>query len=114
MNYLLEIRVLQKKPQNGVDSFDIINNESESSESPLVQTFLDKLIIKDFSKTKLNNNDNSSDPAENNNYMCDNQVYDLTTQIEAIKMFMKEQFYVIKKALPTLQTNQTNKTIKKL
>ena len=46
--------------------------------------------------------------------MCDNQVYDLTTQIEAIKMFMKEQFYVIKKALPTLQTNQTNKTIKKL
>ena len=46
--------------------------------------------------------------------MCDNQVYDLTTQIEAIKMFMREQFYVIKKALPTLQTNRTNKTIKKL
>ena len=47
------------------------------------------LKIKDFSKTKLNDNDKSSDPVENNNYMCDNQVYDLTTEIEAIKMFIK-------------------------
>ena len=39
-----------------------------------------------------NDNDKSSDLAENKNYMCDNQVYDLTTEIEAIKMFIKEQF----------------------
>ena len=48
-----------------------------------------------FSKTKLNDNDKSSDPAENNNYMHQNRVYELTTEIEAIKMFIKEEFYVI-------------------
>ena len=31
--------------------------------------------------------------------MCDNQVYDLTNEIEAIKLFIKEQFYVIKKSI---------------
>ena len=67
----------------------------------------DTPIIKAFSNSKLNNNDKSSDPVENNNYMCDNQVYGLTTEI-------KEQFYVIKKSMPTLQTNRNNKTIKKL
>ena len=56
----------------------------------------------------------SSDLAENKNYMCDNQVYDLTTEIEAIKIFIKEQFYVIKKTLPTFQTIWNNETIKKL
>ena len=92
LNYLVEIKVLKNKPRNGVNSFYITNIESESSESPLIQTFPDTL--KDFSKTKLNDNDKSSDLAENKNYMCDNQVYDLTTEIEAIKMFIKEQFYV--------------------
>ena len=29
--------------------------------------------------------------------MCDNHVYDLTAKIEAIKVFIREQFYVIKK-----------------
>ena len=81
--------VLQNKPQNGVNSFYIINNESESSESLLIQYFPDVPITKDLSKTKLNDNYKSSDPAENNNYNCDNQVYDLTTTIQAIKMFIK-------------------------
>ena len=44
--------------------------------------------------------------------MCDKQVYDLTTEIEAIKLFIKEQFYVIKKALQTFQTIRNNKTKK--
>ena len=44
--------------------------------------------MKDFSKAKLNDNDKSSDPAENNNYICNNQGYDLTTRKEAIKMFI--------------------------
>ena len=51
---LVEIKVLQSKPRNGANSFYIINNESENSESPLIQTFLDTPKIKDFSKTKLN------------------------------------------------------------
>ena len=38
---------------------------------------------------KLNDNDKSFDLAENDNYMCDNQVYVLPTEIEAIKMFIK-------------------------
>ena len=46
--------------------------------------------------------------------MCDNQIYYLTTEIEAIKIFIKEQFYVIKKTLPTFQTIWNNETIKKL
>ena len=92
LDYLVEIKVLLNKPRNGVNSFYVINNESESSESPFIQTFPDKPKIKDFSKTKLNDNDNSSDLAENKKYMCVNQVYDLATEMEAIKMFIKEQF----------------------
>ena len=94
LNDLVEIKVLQNKPRNDVNSFYIINNESESSESPLIQTFPDMPVTK-VTKAKLNDNYKSSDPAENNNYTCDNQVYDVTTEIEAIKMFIKEQFYVI-------------------
>ena len=97
LNYLLEIKFLQNKPRNDVNSFYIINNESECSESPLIETFMDTPKIKYFSKTKLSDNDKSSDPAENNNYMCDNEVYDLITEIEATKMFIKEQFCVTKK-----------------
>ena len=95
-----------------MNSFYITNIESESSESPLIQTFPDTL--KDFSKTKLNDNDKSSDLAENKNYMCDNQVYVLTTEIEAIKMFIKEQFYVIKKRIADISNHseqQNNKEI---
>ena len=97
LNYLLEIKFLQNKPRNDVNSFYIINNESECSESPLIETFMDTPKIKYFSKTKLSDNDKSSDPAENNNYMRDNEVYDLITEIEATKMFIKEQFCVTKK-----------------
>ena len=43
--------------------------------------------------------------------MSGSQVYGLTAEIEAIKMFIKEQFYVIKEAMLTLQTNRSNKTI---
>ena len=42
LNYLVEIKVLQNKPRNGVNSFYITNNESESSESPLIQTCPDR------------------------------------------------------------------------
>ena len=31
--------------------------------------------------------------------MCEDQIYYLTTEIEAIKIFIKEQFYVIKKSI---------------
>ena len=34
--------------------------------------------------------DRSSDPGKNNNYMFDSQVYGLTSEIEAIKMFIKD------------------------
>ena len=101
-----------------MSSFYIINNEGESSESALVQNFPDTPKIKDFSKTKLNDNDKSSDLAKKKkkkkNYIFYNQVYDLTTEIEPIKMFIKEQFMLLKKALATFQTNRNNKTIKKL
>ena len=54
------------------------------------------------------------DLAENNNYMCGNQVYGPTIEIESTKMFIKKQFYVVRKALSSLETNRSNKTIKKL
>ena len=44
--------------------------------------------------------------------MCDNQVYGLFTKIEAIKMFIKEQFYVIKKNIADISNQseqQSNK-----
>ena len=46
--------------------------------------------------------------------MCDNQVYDMTNKIEAIKMFIKEQFYVIKKSIANISNQpeqQNNKGI---
>ena len=46
--------------------------------------------------------------------MSDSQAYGLAAEIEAIKMFITEQFYVIKKAMLKLQTNRSNKTIRKL
>ena len=58
--YLVEIKILQNKPRNGVNSFNIINNESESSVSPFIEAFPDWPIIKDFSNTKLNDNDKPS------------------------------------------------------
>ena len=73
-----------------MNSFCIINNESVSFALPLIPIFPDTPKIKGFSKTKLNDNDKLSDPAENNNYMCDNQVYDLTTKTKAVKTFIKE------------------------
>ena len=114
LKYLVEIKVLQTKPRNGVNSFYITNNESESSESPPIKAFPDTPIIKDFTETKFNDHDKSSDPYKNNNYMCDNQVYGLTTEIEAIKMFIKEQFYVIKKSIANIRNQsdpQNNKSI---
>ena len=45
---------------------------------------VDTSIIIDFSETNLNNHGKSSGSAKNNNYMCDNQVYGLTTEIEPI------------------------------
>ena len=45
---LLLSKVLQNNPRIGVNSFYIINSESESSESPLIQTFPDTPKIKDF------------------------------------------------------------------
>ena len=45
LNYLVEIKVLQYKQQNGVNSFYVISNESESSELPLMQTFQDISLI---------------------------------------------------------------------
>ena len=77
-------------------------------------SFPDTPKIKNFSKTKLNDNDKSSDLSENKNYMCDNQVSDLTAEIEAIKMFIKERFYVIKKSIADASNHserQNNKEI---
>ena len=108
------MKVLQNKPRNGVSYFWIINNEIESSELPLIQTFPDTAKINDFSKTKLNDSDKSSDLAENNSYMCDNQVYDLITETEAIKMFIKELFYATKKSIVDISNHseqQNNKEI---
>ena len=70
--------------------------------------------IKDFSKTKLNDNDKSSVSLKIRTICVTIKFINLTTEIEAIKMFIKEQFYVIKKALPTFQTIRNNKAIKKL
>ena len=55
-------------------------------------------------------NDKSSNHAENNNYICENQVYGLSTEIETFKMFIKEQFYVIKKSIADIanQSEQQN------
>ena len=86
--------------------FYTVNNESKSFKSHLIQNFPDTPIVKDFSKTKLNDNDKSSYLAENNNYMCENQVYGRTTKIEAIKMFIKEQFYLTKNSIADI-TNQS-------
>ena len=44
----------------------------------------------------------------NRRSICDNQVYDLTTEIEAIKLFTKEKFYIVKKHCQHYKTNRSN------
>ena len=49
--------------------------------------------------------------------MCDDQVFGLTTEIEPIKVFFKEQFYVIKRNIADItkqSEEQNNKEIIKL
>ena len=49
--------------------------------------------------------------------MCDDQVFGLTTEIEPIKVFFKEQFYVIKRSIADItkqSEKQNNKEIIKL
>ena len=46
--------------------------------------------------------------------MCDNQVYDLITEIEAIKVLQKNNSMLVKKVLQAFQTIRNNKTMKKL
>ena len=46
--------------------------------------------------------------------MCDNQVYDLTIEIEPIKMFIKEQFYVIKKSIANISNHLEQQNNKEL
>ena len=59
-------------------------------------------------------NDKSSDPVENNNSMWDNQVYGLITEMEAIKMFIKEKCYVIKKGIADITNQSEQQNNKKL
>ena len=79
-------------------------SSSEISESPLIQTFPDRNIIKEFCNTKLNDNGKFSNPADNKNCMCDNQFYELTIETEAIK------FYVFKESITEIknQSEQRN------
>ena len=42
------------------------------------------------------------------------KIYGLTTKLEANKILSKSNSLLLKKALPTLQTNWSNKTIKEL
>ena len=95
LKQLVEYKKLQNKPRNGVNSYYNINNNSQGTEPPLAPNSLDtptldKCSNKELELTIIND-------TENTIHKLNLQIQNITTELEAIKMFVKEQFYLIKK-----------------
>ena len=84
----------KNKSRNGVNSYHNISNEIHRAEPTLAPNYLDiptldKCPNKELEETIVNNTENT---------ICklNLQIQVIATELEAIKMFVKEQFYVTK------------------
>ena len=97
LKWLAEYKRLENKPHNGVNSYYNISDDSQRTEPPLAPHSLDKPTLDKCPNKELEvtiNND-----TENTIHKLNLQIQDITTKLEAIKMFVKQQFYLIKKSI---------------
>ena len=95
---------------NGANSYYNMSDDSQRTEPPLAPNFLDtptldKCPTKELEVTIIND-------TEKTLHKLNLQIQHKTTKLEAIKMFVKEQFYLIKKSLTEIN-NQSKPRRKK-
>ena len=81
---------------NGINSYCNISDDSQCTEPPLAPKSLDKPTLDKCPDKELEVTINHG--SENTIYKLNLQIQNITTELEAIKMFVKEQFYLIKKS----------------
>ena len=81
---------------NGVNSYYNISDDSQCTEPPLAPKSLDKPTLDKCPDKELEVTINHG--SENTIYKLNLQTQNITTELKAIKMFVKEQFYLIKKS----------------
>ena len=81
---------------NGINSYYNISDDSQCTEPPLAPKSLDKPTLDKCPDKELEVTINHG--SENTIYKLNLQTQNITTELEAIKMFVKEQFYLIKKS----------------
>ena len=92
LKWRVEHKKLENKPRNGVNSYYNIRDDSEITEPLLIPNSLDtptldKCPDKELKETIFND-------TENITFILIRQVKVITTELEAIKGFVKEQFYL--------------------
>ena len=95
LKWLVEYKRLENKPRNGVNSYYNISDGSQYTEPPLAPKSLDKSTLDKCPDKELEVTINHD--TENTLCKLNLQIQNITTELEAIKMFVKEQFYLIKK-----------------
>ena len=96
LKWLVEYKRLENKPRNGVNSYYNISDDSQCTEPPLAPNSLDKPTLDKCPDKELEVTINHD--TENTLCKLNLQIQNITTELEAIKMFVKEQFYLIKKS----------------
>ena len=102
LKWLVKYKKLKNKPRNGINLYYNISNDSQRREVPLAPNSLDtptldKCSNKESEVTIMND-------TENNIHELNLQTQNKTTEIKAIKMFVKKQFYLIKKSLTEIDS----------
>ena len=97
LKWLVEYKKLENKPRNRVHSYYNVSNDSQRTEPPRASNSidtptLDKCPNKELDVTIIND-------TENTIHKLNLQIQNITTKLEAIKMFVKKLFYLIKKNL---------------
>ena len=100
---LVEYKKLENKQRNGINSYYNMCDDSKRTEAPLAPNSLDtptlnKCPNKELEVTIIND-------AENTIYKLNLQTHGITTELEAIKIFVKEQFYLILSILSLTETD---------
>ena len=97
LKWLVEYKRLENKPRNGVNSYYNTSIDSQRTEPPLAPNSLDKPMLdkcpnKELEVTIIND-------TENTVHKLNLQIHNITAELEAIKMFVREQSYLIKKSI---------------
>ena len=96
LKWLVQYKRFENKPRNGVNSYYSMSDDSQCTEPPLAPKSLDKPTLDKCPNKKLEVTINHD--TENTICKLNLQIQNITTELEAIKMFVKEQFYLIKKS----------------